>query len=894
MGTGGDSYSWGRPHCLLFFILLISFIWLPHIASGDGSPSAPVAYAPPDNYLINCGSKSATHLEDGRTYKSDSQAASLLYADDDFQVSQDSLPPGFSLPLNLPLSSQPLYATARVFPRPATYSFFISRPGLHWVRLYFYAIPDARSNLTGSVFSVSTADYVLMHDFSVEDGSMVVFKEYLLNVTGEKFCLRFTPKRNNVAFVNGIEVVSAPDSLLSDSAANVSPLAAYSGLSKCLFEVCYRMNVGGPPVYPEDDPLSRTWESDFQYNMFFEGAQNVSVAPNRIRYPESGGASPLIAPHVVYATADKMAESGVQDSNFNLTWRVEVDSSYWYLIRLHFCDIVSKSLNDMYFNVYVNQMMAVPGLDLSSLTGGLAVPFFKDFVIDPSFITNGSIEIQLGPATSVESSAPNAILNGLEVLKINNSVGSLDGMFSVDGVYRGHGRLSLMKVGAGIGLVFSAAAVLLLAAIFVRGRQRPQGWEKRNSFSSWLLPVHSGNASFMSSKSWSRKTGMSCTSVSKSGHSSFVSTNGLGRRFTFNEIQEATQNFDEKAVIGVGGFGKVYLGTSGAGVKLAVKRGNPNSQQGMHEFQTEIILLSRLRHRHLVSLVGYCEEKSEMILVYEYMANGPLRDHLYGSSLPILPWKKRLEICIGAARGLHYLHTGAEQNIIHRDVKTTNILLDDNFVAKMADFGLSKAAPSLDGNTHVSTAVKGSFGYLDPEYFRRQQLTEKSDVYSFGVVLFEVLCARPAVDPSLPREQVSLAEWAMKWHRKGQLGKIVDKSIIESISPNSLKKFAEAAEKCLAEYGVDRPPMGDVLWSLEYALQLQVAANAAAAEETEDKSLNLIKLDVEDSDEAEEAKGLPSSSSTACLLPDSAGASDVSEVNMGAPVFSQIVNFQGR
>ncbi|XVF45337.1 hypothetical protein PTKIN_Ptkin02bG0197900 [Pterospermum kingtungense] len=789
----------------ILLVLVYAFIFSP--ATTFAAPTSTASFTPSDNILIDCGANSAPTLPDGRVFKTDQQASEFLETKENIQVSAASAN-------NV---SSPLFLTARVFTEESTYRFRLNEPGFHWVRLYFFPVKNDKHDLQQSTFSVSANQFVLLHNFKANNDTIPIFKEYLLNMTDPTLNLKFTPMKNSEAFINAIEVVSVPDSLIADEGTSLFPVNNFEGLSKYSYHVVYRLNMGGPLITSKNDTLGRTWIPDTDYLQHKELATSASTTTTAIKYPET--LTPLIAPATVYSSLIEMADAQSMIPNFNVTWQLEVDTAFDYMLRLHFCDIVSKSLNNLYFNVYINGKMAISGLDLSSITGGLSVPYYKDIVVNASTFTNG-LTVQIGPLNQ-DTGSPNAILNGLEVLKMSNSVDSLDGEFGVDG------RVGIANKGAvaAVGFAMMFGAFVGLGAMVIRWKRRPQDWQKRNSFSSWLLPIHAGDSSFLSK-----------TSASSHKSNIYSSTLGLGRYFSFAELQEATKNFDSSNIIGVGGFGNVYLGTIDDGTKVAVKRGNPQSEQGITEFQTEIQMLSKLRHRHLVSLIGYCDENEEMILVYEYMSNGPFRDHLYGKNLPPLSWKQRLEICIGSARGLHYLHTGTAQGIIHRDVKTTNILLDDAFVAKVADFGLSKDTPM--GQNHVSTAVKGSFGYLDPEYFRRQQLTEKSDVYSFGVILFETLCARPAINPQLPREQVNLADWAMQWKRKGLLEKIIDPLLVDTINPESMKKFAEAAEKCLAEYGVDRPSMGDVLWNLEYALQLQESFTQGKSEDETRSSSN--------------------------------------------------------
>ncbi|XP_074342720.1 uncharacterized protein LOC141680372 [Apium graveolens] len=314
------------------------------------------------------------------------------------------------------------------------------------------------------------------------------------------------------------------------------------------------------------------------------------------------------------------------------------------------------------------------------------------------------------------------------------------------------------------------------------------------------------------------------------------------RRFSLAEILCATRNFDDKCLIGKGGSAKVYKGildNGGGSAKVykgildngattvAIKRLSFTSKQaGQSVFQTEIELLSKFRHSHLVSLVGYCDEWHEMILVFEYIPYGTLSDHLHRNfekGYYTLSWIQRLRICIGAAQGLDYLHTGTSihQRVIHRDVKSTNILLDDSLEAKIADFGISKIVAANQGYTYVSTAVRGTFGYMDPAYFMTGRLTRKSDVYALGVVLFEVLSGRRAVDLSRDDEQSSLAGWVQKCIKEGKIYEIIDSNLNNQISQSSLLAFVKIAHQCLNSQPTYRPTMAEIVVVLEFALALQ-------------------------------------------------------------------------
>ncbi|CAK8540395.1 unnamed protein product [Lathyrus sativus] len=290
--------------------------------------------------------------------------------------------------------------------------------------------------------------------------------------------------------------------------------------------------------------------------------------------------------------------------------------------------------------------------------------------------------------------------------------------------------------------------------------------------------------------------------------------------FTLEYIELATEKY--KTLIGEGGFGSVYRGTLDDGQEVAVKVRSATSTQGTREFDNELNLLSAIQHENLVPLLGYCNEYDQQILVYPFMSNGSLLDRLYGepAKRKILDWPTRLSIALGAARGLAYLHTFPGRSVIHRDVKSSNILLDHSMCAKVADFGFSKYAPQ-EGDSYVSLEVRGTAGYLDPEYYKTQQLSEKSDVFSFGVVLLEIVSGREPLNIKRPRVEWSLVEWAKPYIRASKVDEIVDPGIKGGYHAEALWRVVEVALQCLEPYSTYRPCMVDIVRELEDALIIE-------------------------------------------------------------------------
>ncbi|XP_042026367.1 putative proline-rich receptor-like protein kinase PERK6 [Salvia splendens] len=288
--------------------------------------------------------------------------------------------------------------------------------------------------------------------------------------------------------------------------------------------------------------------------------------------------------------------------------------------------------------------------------------------------------------------------------------------------------------------------------------------------------------------------------------------------FSYNDLAAATGGFAQANLLGQGGFGYVHKGVLPNGKEVAVKSLKQNSGQGEREFQAEVDIISRVHHRHLVSLVGYCISGSQRMLVYEFVPNSTLEDHLHAPESPPIQFSTRLKIALGSARGFAYLHEDCHPKIIHRDIKAANILLDNNFEAKVADFGLAKL--SSETSTHISTRIMGTFGYLAPEYASSGKLTDKSDVYSFGIVLLELITGRRPVDITRDDDDDTLVDWArpILFNVVGEGGsyqELVDPRLENQYEHGEMLRMVTAAAACIRQSARKRPKMSQVVRALE-------------------------------------------------------------------------------
>ncbi|CAN1848095.1 Receptor-like protein kinase FERONIA [Linum perenne] len=796
-----------------FFILV-----LPSAADDNYNYNKPV-----DPIVVDCGSDTVG-TQYGLNWESDTTSKSKYLP--------LPLEQGTSSTTQHPPTSRPTvpYRTARLSRSQFTYAFPVT-PGQKFLRLHFFPAtytPDFHKS--SASFSLKAGPFTLLNNFSAELRARALVQdgfhmEFCFNVQPNQHLLNLTfvptPTPGAYAFINGIELLSMPTNLYYTNADDTGLVGIGTNQrveNGTALQLMYRVNVGGGEISPTDDTgMYRRWDSD--QDKYFVNAPSSLLANKSIQLNYPDEIHRLAAPDQVYKTARGMSNQTDTNLKYNLTWKFQVDPSFTYFVRLHFCEFqpIINARDNKAFWVYINNQTAGDYVDIIQKAGGNGIPLFKDYMtrIEAGENKNQQFNLFIALHPFEEGSAfVNTILNGVEIYKLS----LLDNLAGPNpdlppprqpssSSKSGGNRTKILAAVAG-GIISGLFILFLILFFIIRQKRKVKG----RNYSSY-------NGGF-------EKFSYNNSNSGTSKYSSATLPSDLCRRFSLTEIKSATRDFDKAFIIGVGGFGNVYKGLINDGgaaamATVAIKRLDPGSQQGANEFRTEIEMLSQLRHIHLVSLIGYCYDEGEMILVYDYMSNGTLQDHLYKTQNPPIPWKQRLEICTCAARGLHYLHSGASNSIIHRDVKSTNILLDDKWVAKVSDFGLSKIGPGAP-DEHVSTVVKGSFGYLDPEYYRLQRLTEKSDVYSFGVVLWEVLSARPSINRTGDNKKaVSLAEQAKQCHRSGRVKEMVDPNLDGEIAEECLKKFAEVAMSCLREKGIDRPSMGDVVWGLEFAMELQ-------------------------------------------------------------------------
>ncbi|KAK4477588.1 hypothetical protein RD792_016824 [Penstemon davidsonii] len=766
-------------------LLILCFL----ITSSNGSNNNP-PYLESD-VSINCGSSGISAATNGKEWIGDiisSKSTSSLQVKGSSKIS--------SLIHKLISSSDPVpHKTARASSFEFSYVFHLS-PGQKILRLHFNPNPYKGFRKFKDLFTVEAGPFTLLSNFSPSIaaqalGVNTITKEFCISIEeNQPLNIVFSPdispsKYETYAFINGIEIISVPEGLTNFRGADLGA------------QVVGRKSM----VYIDN-------------NTALEIIHRLNVKRDSVSL---GDEFDLFR---IRATVLKQKANEIND----LTWKISVDVGFRYLVRIHFCELGLKmaETRNVMFKVIVNEMIVDSEIDLIKERNENGYLWYRDYVVViKGRKKEGRRDLLISLQSNSEFMDGYGPFKGFEIFKLSNPDNSLASpnplppakdlpSLTIQNLLLVLGRRNV------IATVAITILVLVNIIVHVARENREANFTEDENKPSARAERH-------------------C------------------RRFSLAEIKSATKNFSDAFFIGKGGFGIVYKGLIDNGREtVAIKRLKSNSSQGQREFWTEIETLSELRHINLVSLIGYCNEHREMILVYEYMTCGTLADHLYklakvSRENSSLTWKQRLNICIGAGQGLDYLHTG--QRIIHRDVKTSNILLDENFISKVSDFGLAKPEDRSNSQSHVSTNVKGTPGYVDPYYISTRKLTRKSDTYAFGVVLLEVLCGRPAMDRRVGEDECCLTKWARNRINMGEVDKIVDSSLMGEISPDSLKVFVGIVESCLHDEPKKRPTMAQVVIQLEIALEQQESSKvivrnqvATVAEQLTEASPEWIEL----------------------------------------------------
>ncbi|KAI9101456.1 hypothetical protein K1719_023938 [Acacia pycnantha] len=440
-----------------------------------------------------------------------------------------------------------------------------------------------------------------------------------------------------------------------------------------------------------------------------------------------------------------------------------------YNVKLHFAEIMYSNdqnvsgLGRRIFDVFIQGRKYLRDFNIIKEAGGVGKGIVKDFNVD---VNDNTLEIHLYWAGKGTYYVPDTGVYGPLISAISVSPNF---------------KIERNSAGAIAGIVIGSCLFLIILIVFVLRRLGSLGG--KDSIDKQLLDL---------------KTGY----------------------FSLKQIKDATNNFAPKNKIGEGGFGPVYKGVLSNGVIIAVKQLSSKSKQGNREFVNEIGMISALQHPNLVKLYGCCIEGNQLLLIYEYMENNSLASALFGSQgrKIHLDWPSRMKICVEIARGLAYLHEESRLKIVHRDIKATNVLLDKDFTAKISDFGLAKLD---EENTHISTRIAGTIGYMAPEYATRGYLTDKADVYSFGVVVLEIVSGKRNTSYRPNEEFVYLLDWAYVLQEQGSLLDLVDPSLDSSYSSQEAMRMLEVALLCANPSHSLRPSMSSVVFMLEGKLLIQ-------------------------------------------------------------------------